>query len=129
MPYYYCTLGPVAPRNLRVARVAPTEISLEWDEIPCLERNAKIEHYRIFGRDTDSGNPIRTGVSLDNMYTATGLTTDTEYSFFVYAFYFDNNNIPRSGSQSDTLNIFTSGKVSSQCIVVCKPFSNIHSII
>ena len=90
-------------------------MSLEWDEIPCLERNANIDQYRIFGY---RGNNIRTtpeilgtAISQDTIHTATGLRPDTEYSFFVYAVYYDDNNRgPYQGGHSNTLTLLTQSK-------------------
>ena len=102
-------LGPPSPGNLRATQITWAVVSLEWDEIPCLERSANIDEYRIFGY---RGNDIlRTASSQDTIHTATGLRPDTEYSFFVYAVYYDENNRgPYQGGHSTTLTLFTQSK-------------------
>ncbi len=100
-----------APQNVRVTGVSRTQVFLEWDDIPCLDRNADIKHYRIFGIHVISGNPTRTGISGRAPYVVNELSQDMEYTFFVYSFYFDDDGIPRGGRNSRMVFATTMGKV------------------
>ena len=66
-----------------VSSISPTNISLSWDEVPCVDRNVDITGYQIVYRTT-SDDVIR-GRRNDStrMFTANHLIPRTNYTFEV----------------------------------------------
>ncbi len=80
---FYCDilvdLAPVgSPQFLRTTAVTSNSMTLEWDEIVCLDQNGPITEYRVdYGVD---GLPITSIVTADREITLTGLLSDESYS-------------------------------------------------
>ena len=71
---------------MRATDVTSTSVTIEWDPVPCLERNAEILGYGVdigfSGLDTPFENRLsEDGVSIK----ITGLTSEESYFFAVYA--------------------------------------------
>ena len=73
-----CVLVPSdAPRNLRALVVAENSISIQWDEIECLDQNGIITRYDI----SLDGSPL---ASTDaRQFMLTGLSPSTNYTITV----------------------------------------------
>ena len=77
-----------APQSLEAMFVQPTEVSLMWREVACVQQNGPItgyfvRYYAIHGTDGDvqqNKSVVTTGVIID------GLTPNTEYAFQVASF-------------------------------------------
>ena len=64
-------------QNLRKTFVTFQSITLAWDELSCLDRNGVLTGYRIeYGTTTSE-------VVAGTTFTATGLASDTNYTFQV----------------------------------------------
>ena len=88
------TAAPSAPpKNLMVTSTSPTNISLSWEEVECVNRNVDgITGYQIVTRTT-SDNVIR-GRERDHsvrMFTDDRLIPRTNYTFEINARYDDIN--------------------------------------
>ena len=75
-----------APQSLEAMFVQPTEVSLRWTEVPCVQQNGPITGYVVryyttcgASRDVRQKSVVSTGVITD------GLTSNTEYVFHVAA--------------------------------------------
>ena len=83
----YPSVPSGAPRSLEVMFVQPTEVSLRWREVPCVQQNGPItgyvvRYYATHGDDRDihqNKSVVTTGDIID------GLTPNTEYAFQVAA--------------------------------------------
>ena len=88
------TAAPSAPpRDLMVSSTSPTNISLSWGEVSCLDQNVDgITGYQIVTRTT-SDNEIRDRERdySTRMFTANHLIPRTNYAFEVNARYDDIN--------------------------------------
>ena len=91
------TAAPSAPPNdLMVSSTSPTNITISWREVPCIDRNAdRITGYGIAGYQivtrTTSDNVIRDRERdhSTTMFTVTHLIPRTNYTFEVNARYDD----------------------------------------
>ncbi len=103
----FLNLVPAAPQNFRATIVMQTQVSLRWDDIPCLDRNADINGYQI--RTMQQGDTyVSTNTSLANSFTVNGLLPVTEYSFQVRAIYHDGSQL--FGRRTIIDSILTRGK-------------------
>ena len=67
-----------APRNLRSTVVTENSISIEWEEIECLNQNGVITGY---GVRVNGGPPLLTD---NRQFNITGLTPQTSYTIEVF---------------------------------------------
>ena len=82
-----CSVPSGAPQLLEVMFVEPTEVSLRWKEVLCIQQNGPITGYVVkyhatCGTDRDvrqNKSVVTTGDIID------GLTPNTEYTFQVTA--------------------------------------------
>ena len=94
------TLAPSgAPENVREVEVTSTSISIQWDQVPCIEQNSDITGYIVRYSNSTGETQMATG----QMFTASGLTPSTTYSFQVAAV----NSDDEVGPYSSTLEINT----------------------
>ena len=76
-----------APQSLEATFLQPSEVSLNWREVPCIQQNGPItgyvvRYYATCGPDRDvqqTKSVVTTGSNID------GLTPNTEYAFQVAA--------------------------------------------
>ena len=66
------------PRNLRSTAVTENSISIEWEEIECLDQNGAITGYGI---RVNGGPPLFTS---NRQFNLTGLTPQTSYTIEVF---------------------------------------------
>ena len=91
-----------APQSLEGMFVQPTEVSLMWRELPCVQQNGPItgyvvRYYATCGADRDvqqNKSVVSTGDIID------GLTPNTEYVFQVAAV-----NVNGTGPFSETIRL------------------------
>jgi len=89
--------APTTPTNLRVTATTPTTVSLAWD--PSTDNSGSVT-YRIEMVSTPSSYAMETSqISI----TFTSLYTNTNYSFFVYAF----DNVGNRSANSNTVTVTT----------------------
>ena len=75
------TLVPTgAPRNLQATSITAVSVSIQWDEIECLEQNGPITGYTV----TLNGIPLSTLLPSVREYTLTGLSSLTGYTVSVF---------------------------------------------
>ena len=75
------------PERLKATDVGPTTISIQWGEVPCVERNSQIVDYQVHYRNTVTGDDfsINLNGSAERMWTIRGLAPLTEYLIQVAA--------------------------------------------
>ena len=69
-----------APRNLQTTLVTETNVSIQWDEIECLEQNGPIIGYTVLL----NGSPLSTTLPSAREFTLTGLSPQTTYTVSVF---------------------------------------------
>ena len=74
------TVPSGAPRNLQATAITETSISIQWDEIECLEQNGAIIRYSILL----NSNPLSTTLPNVREFTLTGLSPQTSYTISVF---------------------------------------------
>ena len=106
--------APTAPRSLMIVDVTDTTVTLSW--LPPSMPNGIITEYRVRFSRSDN-NDSRTQDTMNNilMYTVTGLTSNTEYTFEVRAF-----TVVGSGPYSDGTVTVRTSKLSVSMIVYTK---------
>ena len=72
--------GP--PQSLMVTSVTVSNITIQWEEVDCVQRNGRISSY--FLMYTVDGESMQTSTT-DKMFTAVGLQPRTNYTFTVVA--------------------------------------------
>ena len=77
--------------------VSSRSITVNWNEIPCIQRNGRIIRYEVEFR------PSREGTISGRSFTANGLTPFTNYTFWVRGV-----NSEGPGPYSDLIIIITS---------------------
>ena len=92
-----------APQNVREVEMTSTSISIQWDQVPCIEQNSEITGY-IVRYNSSSGETQMAPVQNSQVFTASGLTPNTTYSFQVSAV----NSDGEDGPYSNALEIVTS---------------------
>ena len=99
-----------APENVREVEVTSTSITILWDQVPCIEQNSEITGY-IVRYSNSTGETQMAAVQNSQIFTASGLTPNTAYSFQVAAV----NSDGEEGPYSSVLDSPTIGK-SNFCI-------------
>ena len=83
------TAPAAAPRDLVSTTVLSTSITVGWNTVDCIERNGDINNYIVrFGPEggVQSDSTVQSGgIDVAGIYTASGLTPFTNYSFEVAA--------------------------------------------
>ena len=79
-----------------------TSITIQWDQVPCIEQNSEITGY-IVRYSNSTGETQMAAVQNSQMFTASGLTPNAAYSFQVAAV----NNDGEVGHYSSILEINT----------------------
>ena len=79
------------PGNLQVSSTSHTSITITWDRVPCVDRNADITQYTVrygpAGTDTSRGFSV---TDINNrMFTAMTLVPRTSYTIQVEAAHID----------------------------------------
>ena len=82
-----CSVPSGAPQSLEAMFVQPTEVSLRWREVPCIQQNGPItgyvvSYYATCGADRHvqrNKSIVTAGGTID------GLAPNTEYAFHVAA--------------------------------------------
>ena len=72
-----------------------TSITIQWDQVPCIEQNSEIASYRVKYGIIASSDEVRTVTA--QMFSASGLIPMSTYSFQVAAVNHDNTEGPYSG--------------------------------
>ena len=87
MLFLYCTTAPKPP-SVTTKVVDVTSITLQWDPLPCRDRNGEhFNHYRIFYFSTvalDQGN-VDVVLENDKQFTLSRLPPRTSYEFLAQA--------------------------------------------
>ena len=98
------SLAPsAAPRNVSIATKSPTEVTITWIEVNCVQQNSEILKYSVqYGKEIESGSRT-VAESTELSFTAVALTPATQYSFEVAAV----NNIGQTGVYSPPLTVST----------------------
>ena len=97
------TLAPSgAPQNVREVEMTSTSITIQWDQVPCIEQNSNITGY-IVRYSSSTGETQMATVQNSQMFTASELTPNTTYSFQVAAV----NSADEDGPYSSPLEITT----------------------
>ena len=101
-----CVIAPSsAPQNVTNGSISSTSISIQWDQVPCIEQNSEIIGYMVM-YNSSSGDMQMDPVQNSQMFNASGLTPDTTYSFQVAAVNSDDEE--GRGPYSSPLEIVTS---------------------
>ena len=79
------------PPNLQVSSTSHTSITITWDRVPCVDRNAEITQYTvIYGlTGTDSSRALSVTDINNRMFTAMTLIPRTNYTIQVEAAHLD----------------------------------------
>ena len=88
-----CTLAPSGPpQSLRVLLATLSNITVEWDEVSCLERNGPIGNYGITVTDVYYWTPIEEPLhyTTNRVYTILDLQPRNTYTVTVRAVSSDN---------------------------------------
>ncbi len=73
-----------APQNLQSIATSETSITVQWDAVPCIDRNSEIAGYMLrYGEASSEAIPRSGGEG--GMYTITGLSPLTTYYIEVAA--------------------------------------------
>ena len=74
--------APTAPpRRIKTISVTSRNISVSWTKIRCIERNGPITSYTVEFQEV--GGALIPGVVVNRIFTASGLTPYTNYTFRV----------------------------------------------
>ena len=84
MLYFPIPAPSGASQNVREVEVTSTSITIQWDQVPCIEQNSEITGY-IVRYSSSTGEPQMAAVQNSQMLKASGLTPNTAYSFQVAA--------------------------------------------
>ena len=84
MLYFPIPAPSGAPENVREVEVTSTSITIQWDQVPCIEQNSEITGY-IVRYSNSTGETQMAAVQNSQMFTASGLTPNTAYSFQLVA--------------------------------------------
>ena len=106
----FCIPAPSgAPQNVREVEVTSTSITIQWDQVPCIEQNSEITGY-IVRYSNSTGETQMAAVQNSQMFTASGLTPNTAYSFQVAAVNSDDEVGPYSSILEINTNLPIIGK-------------------
>ncbi len=84
-------------QNLTTTNATSSSITLEWNELSCVDRNGELTGYRI-----EYGNTTFDMAATQTSFTATGLIPFTNYTFRVAAL-----NKPIPGTVNSTISTRT----------------------
>ena len=86
VPFAY-SVSSGAPLSLEAMFVQPTEVSLRWRKVPCVQQNGPITGYYVrYYATCGSGRNVQQNKSVGTMDDIiNGLTPNTEYVFQVAA--------------------------------------------
>lgn len=102
--------APSSKTNLVVLGATSTTITVEWDEIPCLQLNSQLEQYHLTFALLSDPQVVISFVAPDSStnYTATGLARGTTYSITLAALFTVNRvDSPQLGVISTPINAST----------------------
>ena len=73
-----------APASITETTVTPNSVTVQWGEVPCLDRNGDITDYQVVTRNSQ-GMTVGTADVTERQATISGLTLSTQYTVSVAA--------------------------------------------
>ena len=105
---------------MAVVSTTSTSITIRWSPLPCLQQNSMITAYGVTVRDVNSTLVSSHHQDADmTSYSVTGLHSDSEYSFEVYAIGNSDDGSDLRGPSSSLLRVSTAEGL----LIVLRPTS------